>query len=124
RRLLSEDGRVCGAVVVQDGREVSIRARAVVLAAGGFPNDPVRRKAMFPRDETGHDNLALPPLSCSGDGLRLGESVGGRVADDLRSPVAWAPVSKVPYPDGTVGHFPHIIDRGKPGIIGVLQNGR
>src|SRR5690606_41209630 len=57
RRLLSEDGRVCGAVVVQDGREVSIRARAVVLAAGGFPNDPVRRKAMFPRDETGHDNL-------------------------------------------------------------------
>jgi len=103
---------------------MTIRAKAVVLAAGGFPNYPERRKAMFPRDASGHDNLALPPTSCSGDGLRLGESAGGRVADYLRSPVALAPVSKVPYADGSVGHFPHIIDRGKPGIIGVLQNGK
>ncbi|AOE85070.1 FAD-dependent oxidoreductase [Pseudomonas sp. TCU-HL1] len=124
KRLLIEDGEVRGAVVVRDGAELGIRARAVVLAAGGFPNDPARRKAMFPRDASGHDNLALPPLSCSGDGLRLGESAGGTVADDLRSAVAWAPVSKVPYPNGTFGHFPHIIDRGKPGLIGVLKNGR
>ncbi|RRV41478.1 FAD-dependent oxidoreductase [Pseudomonas sp. o96-267] len=124
QRLIVENGSVCGAMVLHAGEEVTIRAKAVVLAAGGFPNDPKRRQAMFPRDASGHDNLALPPASCSGDGLRLGESAGGRVADDLRSPVAWAPVSKVPYPDGSVGHFPHIIDRGKPGIIGVLQNGQ
>lgn len=124
QRLIIEDGNVCGAMVLHAGEEMTIRAKAVVLAAGGFPNDPERRKAMFPRDASGHDNLALPPASCSGDGLRLGESAGGHVADDLRSPVAWAPVSKVPYADGSVGHFPHIIDRGKPGIIGVLQNGK
>ncbi|AQZ32266.1 FAD-binding dehydrogenase [Pseudomonas sp. LPH1] len=124
QRLIIEDGNICGAVVLHAGEETTIRAKAVVLAAGGFPNDPERRKAMFPRDASGHDNLALPPASCSGDGLRLGESAGGYVADDLRSPVAWAPVSKVPYADGSVGHFPHIIDRGKPGIIGVLQNGK
>ncbi len=124
QRLIIEDDNVCGAVVLHAGEETTIRAKAVVLAAGGFPNDPERRKAMFPRDASGHDNLALPPASCSGDGLRLGESAGGRVADDLRSPVAWAPVSKVPYADGSVGHFPHLIDRGKPGIIGVLQNGK
>ncbi|MDZ4193070.1 FAD-dependent oxidoreductase [Ectopseudomonas chengduensis] len=124
QRLIIEDDNVCGAVVLHAGEETTIHAKAVVLAAGGFPNDPERRKAMFPRDASGHDNLALPPASCSGDGLRLGESAGGHVADDLRSPVAWAPVSKVPYPDGSVGHFPHIIDRGKPGIIGVLQNGK
>ena len=124
QRLIIEDGNVCGAMVLHAGEEMTIRAKAVVLAAGGFPNDPERRKAMFPRDASGHDNLALPPASCSGDGLRLGESAGGHVADDLRSPVAWAPVSKVPYADGSVGHFPHIIDRGKPGIIGVLQNGQ
>lgn len=124
QRLIIEDDNVCGAVVLHAGEETTIRAKAVVLAAGGFPNDPERRKAMFPRDASGHDNLALPPASCSGDGLRLGESAGGHVADDLRSPVAWAPVSKVPYADGSVGHFPHIIDRGKPGIIGVLQNGK
>ncbi|MFT0624138.1 FAD-dependent oxidoreductase [Ectopseudomonas guguanensis] len=124
QRLIIEDGNICGAVVLHAGEETTIRAKAVVLAAGGFPNDPERRKAMFPRDASGHDNLALPPDSCSGDGLRLGESAGGYVANDLRSPVAWAPVSKVPYADGSIGHFPHIIDRGKPGIIGVLQNGK
>jgi len=124
QRLIIEDGNLCGAMVLHAGEEMTIRAKAVVLAAGGFPNDPERRKAIFPRDASGHDNLALPPASCSGDGLRLGESAGGHVADDLRSPVTWAPVSKVPYADGGVGHFPHIIDRGKPGIIGVLQNGK
>ncbi len=68
--------------------------------------------------------LPLPPPGCNGDGLRLGESAGGRVADDLRSPIAWAPVSRVPHGDGETGHFPHIIERGKPGVIGVLANGR
>jgi succinate dehydrogenase/fumarate reductase flavoprotein subunit len=55
--------------------------------------------------------------------LRLGEAVGGRVDRSLASPVAWAPVSLVPHRDGSVGHFPHIIDRTKPGIIGVLADG-
>lgn len=124
RRLLQQDGKVTGAVVQTASGEVTINARAVVLAAGGFPNDIERRKALFPRTPTGHEHLALPPLAANGDGLRLGESVGGRVADDLHSPVAWAPVSKVPYADGSSGHFPHIIERGKPGIIGVLSNGQ
>ncbi len=124
RRLLHEDGKVVGAVVQTAKGEVTINARAVVLAAGGFPNDIERRKAMFPRTPSGHEHLALPPLAANGDGLRLGESVGGKVADDLHSPVAWAPVSKVPYADGSSGHFPHIIERGKPGIIGVLSNGQ
>ncbi|CAD5109852.1 FAD-dependent oxidoreductase [Zestomonas carbonaria] len=124
KRLIVEDGQVRGAVVGTAHGELNIRAKAVVLAAGGFPNDFERRKRLFPRDASGHDNLALPPLACSGDGLRLGESAGGQVATDLKSPVAWAPVSRVPYRDGSFGHFPHIIERGKPGIIGVLANGK
>jgi succinate dehydrogenase/fumarate reductase flavoprotein subunit len=43
---------------------------------------------------------------------------------DLASPVAWAPVSRVAHSDGSIGHFPHIIDRAKPGVIGVLANGK
>jgi len=124
KRLLMEGGQVRGAVIGTAQGDVSVRAKAVVLAAGGFPNDPARRRQLFPRDASGHDNLALPPLSCSGDGLRLGEAAGGVVATDLKSPVAWAPVSKVPHRDGSVGHFPHIIERGKPGIIGVLASGK
>lgn len=123
--LLYQDLRVCGAVVNSANGPVRIQARrGVVLAAGGFANDIERRKALFPRTPTGHEHLALPPVAVSGDGLRLGESVGAQVETDLHSPVAWAPVSRVPHADGSLGHFPHIIERAKPGIIGVLSNGQ
>ncbi|KJK18199.1 FAD-dependent oxidoreductase [Pseudomonas sp. 2(2015)] len=125
RQLLREHGRVSAALIETARGPIQINARkAVVLAAGGFANDIERRKALFPRTPTGHEHLALPPLGANGDGLRLGESVGGQVADDLHSPVAWAPVSRVPYKDGSSGHFPHIIERAKPGIIGVLADGK
>jgi succinate dehydrogenase/fumarate reductase flavoprotein subunit len=125
KRLILEDGVVRGAVVSTARGEIEIRAaKGVVLAAGGFPNDVQRRKAMVPRTPTGTEHLALPPASCSGDGINLGESAGGLLVTDLASPVAWAPVSKVQYSDGSTGHFPHIIDRAKPGVIGVLANGK
>jgi succinate dehydrogenase/fumarate reductase flavoprotein subunit len=34
------------------------------------------------------------------------------------------PVSRVPYKSGEFGVFPHLLDRYKPGIIGVLKNGK
>ena len=121
-RLLQDGGTVRGAVLSTPDGEVEVRARrGVVLAAGGFPHDPERRRAMFPADQW-HLTVAAP--SATGDGLRLGESVGGRVDDTLAAPGAWCPVSLVPHPDGTVGRFPHIIERNKPGIIGVLANGQ
>ncbi|MBZ9781281.1 FAD-dependent oxidoreductase [Pseudomonas sp. REP124] len=123
--LLRENDQVRGAVISTAKGSVRINARkAVVLAAGGFANDIERRKALFPRTPTGREHLALPPLAVSGDGLRLGERVGAHVDTDMQSPVAWAPVSEVPHGDGRIGHFPHIIERGKPGIIGVLSNGQ
>ena len=70
------------------------------------------------------EHLALPPEACAGDGITLGESAGGVLQTDVASAGAWAPVSRVPHADGSVGHFPHIIDRGKPGLIGVLADGR
>jgi succinate dehydrogenase/fumarate reductase flavoprotein subunit len=125
KRLILEHGIVRGAVVATARGDVEIYAtKGVVLAAGGFPNDVQRRKAFFPPTPTGNEHLALPPESCSGDGITLGESVGGRLVTDLASPVAWAPVSKVEYADGSIGHFPHIIDRAKPGVIGVLVSGK
>jgi succinate dehydrogenase/fumarate reductase flavoprotein subunit len=125
KRLIREAGRTTGVVVETPDGEVTLNARCgVVLAAGGFPWDIARRKALFPRTPTGKEHWPLPPPSASGDGLRLGESVGGEVDTSLYSPVAWAPVSLVPYRDGHVGHFPHIIDRGKPGLIGVLASGK
>jgi succinate dehydrogenase/fumarate reductase flavoprotein subunit len=121
-RLLREGGTVCGAVIgTREGGAVVRARRGVVLAAGGFPHDESRRRMMFPAPEQ-HWSLAAP--SATGDGVRLGEEAGGTVDDTLAAPGAWCPVSLVPHSDGTIGRFPHIIERGKPGIIGVLANGR
>ncbi|QHE86743.1 FAD-dependent oxidoreductase [Hydrogenophaga sp. BPS33] len=125
QRLLFAEGAVRGAAVRTSQGDIEIHARrGVVLAAGGFPNDVARRKALFPRTPSGQEHWALPPTECAGDGIALGESAGGAQATHLASPVAWAPVSRVPHPDGSVGHFPHIIDRAKPGAIAVLANGQ
>jgi succinate dehydrogenase/fumarate reductase flavoprotein subunit len=121
-RLLFADGRIGGAVLATSEGEMEVRAsRGVVLASGGFAHDEARRRATFPAPDQ-HWTLAVP--SASGDGARLAESVGGAFDATLAAPGAWCPVSLVPYPDGSVGRFPHIIERGKPGIIGVLANGR
>ncbi|WID99820.1 FAD-dependent oxidoreductase (plasmid) [Bosea vestrisii] len=121
-RLLVKGGAVCGAILATPQGEIEVRTRCgVVLAAGGFPHDPARRQSLFPADDQ-HWTLAVP--SATGDGLRLGESAGGTVDTMVAAPGAWCPVSLVPFPDGKSGRFPHIIERGKPGIIGVLGNGR
>lgn len=104
----------------------SVHARhGVVLATGGFNHDLDRRRAHFPRTPTGREHWPLPPAgTTTGDGLRLGESVGGRLDLTGASPVAYCPVSLVRYRSGRTGVFPHILDRGKPGAIGVLADGR
>ncbi|MGI3186664.1 FAD-dependent oxidoreductase [Nioella aestuarii] len=116
--LLSEDDRVTG-VALQNGSNLRT-SRGVVLASGGFPHDTARRADSFPRDS---EHLALAVPEAAGDGLRLGQSVRAHVAGTEARPAAFCPVSRVPWPDGTEGRFPHIIDRGKPGVIGVLENG-
>jgi succinate dehydrogenase/fumarate reductase flavoprotein subunit len=124
-RLLSEDGAVRGAVLETPDGALTVRARrGVVLAAGGFPHDVARRRELFPRTPTGQEHWALPPESVTGDGVRLGESVGAQFDHSLASPAAWCPVSIVRYRGGRTGLYPHIIDRGKPGVIGVLADGR
>ncbi len=124
-RLTTGDAAVTGAVVATPDGEVTIRARhGTVLAAGGFPHDVARRRELFPRTPTGREHWTLAPRSCTGDGIALGESVGGQLDTTLASPAAWCPVSLVPYRTGRVGVYPHIVDRGKPGLIAVLADGR
>ena len=121
-RLLRDGDAVCGAVLRTINGEVEVHARhGVVLAAGGFPRDDARRAALFPANEE-HRTMAAD--TDTGDGLRMGEAVGGEVDATLAAPGAWCPVSLVPFPDGSIGRFPHIIERNKPGIIGVLANGQ
>ncbi|MEO0002572.1 MAG: hypothetical protein RLZZ22_264 [Pseudomonadota bacterium] len=125
RRLLQEDGRVTGAVVQTPAGEMTIHARrGVLLATGGFPHDPARKAQLLPHAPTGQEHWSAGNRGNTGDGLRLGESVGGRVADDLVQAAALAPVSLVPRADGSVAHFPHLIERAKPGLIAVTARGQ
>ena len=124
-RLLQSEGRVTGAVVQTPNGEVSIQARCgVVLATGGFPHDPARKLQLLPHAPTGHEHWSAGNRGNKGDGLRLGESAGGVVAGDLVQAAALAPVSLVPRPDGSVAHFPHLIERAKPGLIAVTAQGQ
>jgi succinate dehydrogenase/fumarate reductase flavoprotein subunit len=123
--LLYTDSRVTGAIVDTAGGHIKVETRrGVVLAAGGFPQDIARRKASFPHAPTGNEHWSPAPGTNTGDGLRLGEQVGGGAVQGYPNAAAWCPVSLVPRGDGTHGTFPHFIDRGKPGVIAVLRNGK
>ncbi|QMV64356.1 FAD-dependent oxidoreductase [Pseudomonas berkeleyensis] len=123
--LLHANGRVYGAVLQQAQGELLVNAhRGVVLACGGFPHDRQRIAQLIAHAPTGTEHHSAAPLENTGDGLRLGETVGAVVAADLAHAGAWAPVSCVPRRDGSVGNFPHLVDRAKPGFIAVRRDGK
>ena len=125
KQLLRCEGRVVGAVVSSSKGDIHIKARCgVVLACGGFPHDVGRKKQLLPHAPTGQEHWSAASRGNTGDGLRLGETVGGSVADDWKQAAALAPVSLVPQKDGSFAHFPHLIERGKPGLIAVTAAGK
>lgn len=125
KKLIVEGDAVVGATVVRDGKPIEIRVRrGVVLACGGFPYDVERRKQLFPHAPTGREHFTPSPALNTGDGLRLGESVGGWVDPTIPNAAAWCPTSVVQRKDGTQGVMPHFIDRAKPGVIAVTTKGR
>ncbi|MCW5652539.1 FAD-dependent oxidoreductase [Hydrogenophaga sp.] len=127
-RLLTREGAegvgVSGAVLETPQGPLEVHARhGVLLACGGFPHDPERKKALLPHDPTGQCHWSAAARGNTGDGLRLGEAAGAPVSHDLVQAAALAPVSRVPRTDGSLCHFPHLIDRAKPGLIAVRSDG-
>ena len=125
KKMQMDGERVVGVVATQDGQEVVYRAKqGVVLACGGFPHDIKRIAQAYPHLKRGGEHLSPTPTSNTGDGTRMAEELGGVVDIRFKDTSAWMPVSKVIYKNGEVGVFPHLLDRYKPGIIGVLRNGK
>lgn len=118
--------RVTGAVLAGQAGTLTVTARrGVVLATGGFPHDPGRLHDLLPHVQAGTPHHSAAPDSNSGDGLRLAENVGGHVSTSMAHAAAYAPVSLVPRAGGEApGRFPHLVERGKPGIIAVNATGR
>jgi succinate dehydrogenase/fumarate reductase flavoprotein subunit len=122
--LVRADGAVRGALLEPAGGTVRVHARrGIVLACGGFPHDVSRRRRLFPHASTGVEHWSPAPAGNTGDGLRLAESAGAHIEQDLPNAAAWVPVSRVPRGDGTTGLFPHFIDRAKPGVVAVTRRG-
>jgi len=125
REVLMENGRAVGLRVEHEGQNLELRARhGVVLACGGFPHDAERIARAYPHVARGGEHLSPTPRSNTGDGVAMAEKAGGLAEIRLRDSAAWMPVSRVEFPDGEVGVFPHLLDRYKPGVIAVLRSGQ
>lgn len=125
QRLSVEGGRVVGVVATGASGEQTFRARCgVVLATGGFPHDVQRIAQAYPHVRRGHAHLSPTPTSNTGDGVRMAEALGADADTRYTDSAAWMPVTRVDFGNGEVGVFPHLLDRYKPGVIGVLSNGQ
>lgn len=81
QRLVIEDGRITGVIAEDsDGNTLRIAAKAVVLASGGFGNNPdlVEKYSWFSR--TAHDMYQCVPTANTGDGLQMALSAGADTA--------------------------------------------
>ncbi|SKC85430.1 Succinate dehydrogenase/fumarate reductase, flavoprotein subunit [Burkholderia sp. YR290] len=121
-RLIVDGNKVTGAEVVRDGQTIRVRARrGIVIATGGYPGNLAMRRE-HSRQPTVELGLGLP--SNVGEGLHLGESVGGRLDHNAQDTGYYVPMSVYPDDAGNVqlwGHF--MLDRPKPGFIAVGKDG-
>jgi len=95
RELLTEDGRVVGALVEREGKPVRIQARkGVLLAAGGFEHNARMRE----RYQQGpiSDRWTAGCESNTGDTIDLGTAVGASLA--LMDDSWWCPTMLAPSP--------------------------
>ena len=116
-RLTTEGGRVTGAVVGHDGREVTVTARrGVVLAAGGFDHNMAMRWKF--QSESLGDHLSLGADTNTGDAIQAAQDLGAAI--DLMDQAWWFPaVAALP------GSAPSVLlaERSLPGSLIVDQDG-
>ena len=117
RRLTTEDGRVTGAVVEQNGQEFTITSqRGVVMAAGGFDHSMDMRWKF--QSEALQPNASLGAETNTGDAIRIGQEVGAAI--DLMEQSWWFP-AVAPLPGGAPAVM--LAERSLPGSLIVDQDG-
>lgn len=123
KEILKEGDRVVGVRIKGTAGEEIIRAsKAVVLSTGGFAQSKEKRREYLPAVASSESPYA--PGS-TGDGLDLGVSAGGVVANANTNNAYWSPASIYARADGRRIVYPHTVtDRGKPGSIVVNATGK
>ena len=118
-RLVKDGDRVTGAVLEQNGREVTVTARrGVVLAAGGFDHDMEWRHKF--QSESLADGESLGAEGNTGDAIKIGQEIGAGV--DLMDQAWWFPA----VAPTKAGKAPLVMlaERSLPGSFIVDQTGR
>jgi succinate dehydrogenase/fumarate reductase flavoprotein subunit len=117
KRLTTDGGRVTGAILGHDGRQVTVTARrGVVLAAGGFDHSMAMRWKF--QSESLGEHLSLGAETNTGDAIHAAQELGAAI--DLMDQSWWFPaVSPLP------GRAPSVMlaERSLPGSLIVDQNG-
>lgn len=85
--LIHENDAVKGVVVMKEGQRTELRAKAVVLAAGGFARNNEMRQKYHPHPITTDWTVATP--GDFGDAIRAGIAVGAETA--LMDDAWWGP---------------------------------
>ena len=101
RKLIKENGKITG-VIAEDksGEEVQARAKAVIIATGGFSDSPEMLKK-YSGYEYGHDLFHLRVPGLTGDGIKMAWEVGAGSTEMIVSlnctlPVGWHPMRFTP----------------------------
>ena len=122
-RLLFDDARVTGIVLVEGGQTRNVAARrGVVLATGGISQHKPLRQRYVPAGAG--DLSATAQTGAPLGGAQLALDVGARLSPSDRALAFWVPASVGRRADGSTSIFPHTVtDRAKPGLIAVNGDG-
>ena len=117
RELLTDNGRVVGAVIERAGEAVTVGARrGVLIATGGFSRN-VRMREQYQRGPVSELWSGASP-GATGDGIRIGQAVGADV--DFMGSAWWSPTYRIA--DGRT--LALIAGKAYPGSIMVNRLGR
>jgi 3-oxosteroid 1-dehydrogenase len=116
-RLTFDDTKITGAVVEQDGQEVTVTARrGVVLAAGGFDHS-MDMRWKFQSESLG-EHASLGAETNTGEAIRRAQEAGAAI--DLMDQAWWFPAI-APLPGGAPVVM--LAERSLPGSLIVDQSG-
>jgi 3-oxosteroid 1-dehydrogenase len=114
--LIQENGRVVGVKATSKNGQTEYRAtKGVVVAAGGFEQNPDMRKEYLPQPTCSSWSSGVK--TNTGDLIRAGQAIGAETG--LMNEAWWAPVVKTP-------HGPTVLfsEKSKPGLIIVDKAGK
>ena len=117
KSLIEKDGKVIGAIITKDGQDFRVNtARGVILAAGGFEQNPDMRAENLP----GPTDIkwSATPGQNTGDAHKAAADIGAKLT--LMDAAWWGPSVRLPHNDRSRVLF---AERALPGVYIVNHKG-